>query len=347
MKKILILCDGLDGGIFEYSKFLKKELSGDLKIDFLFHRKRGIFGKLNFYKKVICRLINKKNLIVDIQGLIWPINLLIIPILKLRGHKIIFEAHDDPLTTRTKLRPMFIRKIILSSSDLIIAHSKYCKKILEGMGYNNVHYIPLGFTIEKTKFKKLLTMENFGIDRKYKIILFFGIISIDKGLDVLLNSVPLLEKKYKNFKIIIAGKPRDDWSFYQNIIDKLGIENKIITDLDFLPWRKVFSYFNICDVIVTPYREITNSMTPFLAYSFKKPVIATNVGAFAEIIDHNKSGLLVRNENVNELSDAILKLLKNQKMCKKFGKFGFRKLKDEFSWKRIKDDYKKVFLTKL
>ena len=342
-KKILIVCDSCSGGIFDYSRVLYRKLAKNLNIEFLFHKQEGIFGRLRFYRKLVQRLIRENNIILDVQCLIWPVTLFILPILKLRHHTLVFEAHDDPLTTRTKYRPKFIRKMILRNSDKIIAHSVYSEKIMKMLGYENVVYIPLGSGVENPKvLPQRKAREKLRIRRK-NVILLFGLITRNKGLDVLLKSIPFIKRCVEDVLVIVAGRIVDDWMVYERIIRDLRIQDDLLVDSRYIPWSELSIYFSACDVVVTPYKEITNSIVPFVAYAFKRPVVASDIGAFREVVRDKETGLLVEKGNPKSLAKGLCLLLKNKKLCRRYGITGNKMLKTVFSWKSIKESYTKLF----
>ena len=73
------------------------------------------------------------------------------------------------------------------------------------------------------------------------------------------------------------------------------------------------------------------------------PVVATNVGGNAEIIEHGVSGLLVPPKDPNEISKMIVSLLKNKEMAKKIGERGQRKVRADFSFEKMKEKYQSVY----
>ena len=76
------------------------------------------------------------------------------------------------------------------------------------------------------------------------------------------------------------------------------------------------SMFTICPSICQ------ESFSYSIAESFclGKPVIASNIGAFKELIIHNKTGLLFEPGNVENLRNEIKLLLRNPRLCIKMGK---------------------------
>ncbi len=67
------------------------------------------------------------------------------------------------------------------------------------------------------------------------------------------------------------------------------------------------------------------------------PVIATAVGGVPEIIEDNKTGILVNPANSQELAEAIKKLIKNSSLCQKLSQSLHQKILQEFSFGEMLD----------
>jgi len=65
------------------------------------------------------------------------------------------------------------------------------------------------------------------------------------------------------------------------------------------------------------------------------PIVTTNVGGNIEIIEDGKSGLLVNPKNVNELQEAIEKLIVSKKTRDKLGKSARQRYLEEFEFSQI------------
>lgn len=143
-------------------------------------------------------------------------------------------------------------------------------------------------------------------------ILFFGFIRKYKGLDILLKSVSLLKEKI-NLRLIVAGEFYESEDRYISLINELGINDIVTLYKDFIPTNEVKYYFSASDVVVLPYRDATQSGIVQVANNFLKPVIATNVGALPEVIENNKTGVLVEKENPEKLAEAVLNYFNDSK----------------------------------
>ena len=85
-----------------------------------------------------------------------------------------------------------------------------------------------------------------------------------------------------------------------------------------------------------PYRDATQSGIVQVANNFLKPVIATNVGALPEVIENDKTGILIEKENPTELAEAILKYY-NENKEEEFSKNISERLK-KISWKNFVEE---------
>jgi glycosyltransferase involved in cell wall biosynthesis len=75
-------------------------------------------------------------------------------------------------------------------------------------------------------------------------------------------------------------------------------------------------FFNRADIIVLPYHTGWNSGVVSSAFGFKKPVIATTIGGFKDVIEHGKTGLLVPPKDPDSLADAIVSLARDDQQRK-------------------------------
>jgi D-inositol-3-phosphate glycosyltransferase len=138
-------------------------------------------------------------------------------------------------------------------------------------------------------------------------ILFFGFIKHYKGLDTLLNAMPIVIAKLPDIRLIIVGEVYGNDDKYKHLIHQLNIERNIEFHAVYVPNEQVQDYFTNADVCVLPYRSATQSGITQLAFAFNMPVIATRVGGLTEVIEEDKNGFLVDPENPRQLAHAIMR----------------------------------------
>ncbi len=156
-------------------------------------------------------------------------------------------------------------------------------------------------------------------------ILFFGRIWQYKGLDYLIEAEPLVAREVPEVRTVIAGEG-DDLGRYRR---QMAHPERFTVHNQFIPTAQMAELFAQASVVVLPYTEATQSGVIPVAYSFAKPVVATDVGALPEMVDHGKTGLLVPPRNAAALAAAIVQLLKDPARRRAMGEAGRRKLEAE------------------
>ena len=262
---------------------------------------------------------------------------------KLRGrYKVVYSVHNV-LPHIYERRPYhYLSKFMLYHLpiDAFVAFSNYSKSLLLNkliINKNKIYVIPFGnfFYFNKNRFTKETAREKLGIPQEKKVVLFFGYVRRYKGLDYLVKAFEHLDTK--NLLLVIAGPP------YQKGMDKY------LNKLQNVYYIRLFShhisrdeiepYLKLSDIVVYPYVEIFTTSALQLAFAFKKPVIATNVGCFPE--DVGDTGIIVPPKNPSAIADAILDLI-NAKY-ENLGEKGYERAKTKFSWEKIAVEYLKMY----
>ncbi|MDP1845042.1 MAG: glycosyltransferase [Sediminibacterium sp.] len=179
--------------------------------------------------------------------------------------------------------------------------------------------------------------DRLGIAIEEKTILFFGFIRNYKGLDLLLQALAILkyEQQYHPEisvpKLIIAGEYYEDPSFYNKLIQSLGIEELIYSFTHFIPDEEVKYYLNACDFVIQPYRNATQSGVTPLAYHFEKPMLVTNVGALPDRVLADKSGV-VTEATAESIALGISKLYE---LGEDHFLMNLRNQKQKYTWEQL------------
>jgi len=126
-------------------------------------------------------------------------------------------------------------------------------------------------------------------------LLFFGRLLPYKGLDVLLEALDRLDPGA--FELVVAGE--GDVSGHNLSRPNIRVENRFIAD------EELARFFGEADLVVLPYHTASQSGVAHLAFAFGKPVIATRVGALAEVVNEGVDGLLVPPGEPAALAAAI------------------------------------------
>lgn len=177
---------------------------------------------------------------------------------------------------------------------------------------------------------------------KRKIILFVGNMAEKKGLTDLANAMKRVVEKYPRVELWLVGPDRDLFAPYRERLAKLVSELGLKNHIKFLGVvRFVEPYYKACDFLVLPSLHSEGFGLPIAeAAYFGKPAVATEIFRETGVIT-SKTGLLVPPGNVEMLGNAILKMLKDEKLTRRLGA-NARKYSKRFDWSKAAKDFENV-----
>lgn len=172
-----------------------------------------------------------------------------------------------------------------------------------------------------------------GLDPKRKTILFFGLIRLYKGLDILLEA---FEKLPEDYQLIIAGEPYGSFDRYQKIIDRIAKPERIHMSLKYIKDSEVSVFFSAADIAVLPYRSATQSGISSVAYHFEVPMIVTDVGGLKETVGDTGTGIVAPECTPQAIMHEIERYFAEPQLKQSFIT-NIRKEKERLSWKRFSE----------
>ncbi|HEY33335.1 MAG TPA: glycosyltransferase family 4 protein [Dehalococcoidia bacterium] len=213
-------------------------------------------------------------------------------------------------------------KIVVSQAALAY-HSRYIPGPFE--------IIPNGvdlehFTDDVAPFEEYL-------DGK-KTILFLSRLEFRKGLNYLLNAFLLVKREMPDVRLIVVGAGTRLRRRYERWVRKTGLEKDVIF-VGFAPEEDKPRYYKTADIFSVPAtgRE-SQGLILLEAMAMGTPVVATSIAGYASVVTHGEDGLLVPPRNYQELSQALLTLLEDEKLRQQMGEKGKAKAKD-YDWKVV------------
>ena len=176
---------------------------------------------------------------------------------------------------------------------------------------------------------------------KKHVFMFFGFIRKYKGLHNVIPAFAKLRAQRDDVSLLIVGesfwntldqkklstriknaifgtakkiflRKSDDEQNYNPLalVEELGLQDDVALVNEFVPNEEVHRYFQVSDAILTYYLTATPSGVESLAYNFRMPVLATNVGHFPETIKPGFNGYLAEPEDIDSMAEQMMKFLK-------------------------------------
>jgi len=179
-------------------------------------------------------------------------------------------------------------------------------------------------TINNGILKRAITLTREEFKKKYSVpenkIIASVVANLEKrkGHIYLLNSIVQIKKQYKSdlIPVFILEGIGPEKSILKRFIKENQLQEHVLM-IDYIP--EIFNLLNISDIIILP--SIENEDFPNIiieAMSMGKPVIGTEIAGIPEQIINMETGIIIKPKNCEELKNAILFMVSNPNLVKKF-----------------------------
>ncbi len=230
-----------------------------------------------------------------------------------------------------RIRERLIRKNLLRA-DAVISLSKELQAMAVGVGVpeNRCRVIRNG--VDTNTFYYMDQAEcrrKLGLNEKEKILLSVGSLSMGKGFDRLIKSIPMLLEQDPKWKMYIVGShgPAGDCrDMLDRLVEHYSLQQKIIFQGTVKNAELPF-WYNAVDIFCLASRSEGSPNVLNEALACGCPAVATNVGAVEEILKDRKLGVLVGN-SADAIRDGLLVALKSRQ----WDRHGIAAYQRKFDW---------------
>ena len=201
-----------------------------------------------------------------------------------------------------------------------------------------IRVVPLGVDVDlfEKKAKKIKLVDQV-TDKtpSPKTVFFMGSFLSWHGVDILVDSFRIVLGRYPNLKLKLVGDGLIK-NLMEDKVAQLGLEDKVEFTGD-VPHETIPDLLQEADICVAPYKKLSSEMwfSPLKVFEYmfmEKPIVASNSGQIAEILQHGYSGYLVEPGNPDALAKGILELLLDPQKAKMLGKNAREKVLDGYTW---------------
>jgi len=175
--------------------------------------------------------------------------------------------------------------------------------------------------------RRAAARSRFGVALDDPLLGCVGVLSPDKGQEWLIRALALLRKKFPGAKLVLAGDGPCRKKL-EVLARELGLQNAVVftgfvSDIE--------TIYAALDVFLLPsfFEALSNALMSAMAYGV--PSIAFHSGGPAEIIENEKSGLLVSGPDVEEISGAVSRILQGRDLAARFSQAGRERIEQKFS----------------
>ncbi|CAO3425420.1 glycosyltransferase family 4 protein [Azospirillum doebereinerae] len=184
------------------------------------------------------------------------------------------------------------------------------------------------------------------------VILTFGLLSPNKGVEVMIDAMPAILKSRPDAIYVVLGSThpnlvRDQGEAYRESlvarVKELGVESSVVFLDRFVDQATLLRFISMCDVYVTPYLSEAQMTSGTLAYSFGlgKPVVSTPYWHAQELLADGR-GILVPFGESGAIGDAIAGLLTDGRRRRAMSARAYAGSRS-MTWDRTAERYLAVF----
>ena len=232
---------------------------------------------------------------------------------------------------------------VICCSDYMVSHVRWAfglppdKQVMIPNGVNADVYTEAQ-SKDLTQFRRRFALPG------ERIVLFVGRLVYEKGVHVLVNAIPKVLEKVNTKTVIVGnGYMKEQIS---GIVKGLGIDQKVMFTgfVDDETLRRL----QICaDVSVVPSLFEPFGIVALEAMAAKSPVVVSDTGGLAEIVDHDVDGIKVYPNNPDSLAWGITRVLTDERNANRLRSNAYKKIQEKYNWDRIAKQTKDVYRTVL
>jgi glycosyltransferase involved in cell wall biosynthesis len=229
--------------------------------------------------------------------------------------------------------------ILIYNAWRIIVCSNYMRHELQrvfGTPWDKMSMIYNGIRPDKKKRDPNIDYQEFR--RRFahdyeKIVYYVGRMTYEKGVSVLLTAAPqVLQHLNNHVKFIIIGG--GDTDRLKQLAWNLGIwEQCYFTG--FMSDEDLDKFQTVADCAVFPSLYEPFGIVALESFAAKVPVVVSNTGGLAEVVQHGQTGIVTQTNNPDSLAWGIVEVLKNPDASKIFVENAYQDLDLRFSWKKL------------
>jgi glycogen(starch) synthase len=227
---------------------------------------------------------------------------------------------------------------VICCSDYMVSHVRWAfglpedKLVMIPNGVNVSVYDKIDEDLSVFRAKYALPEE--------KIVLYVGRLVYEKGIHILINAVPkVLGKVNAKFIIVGSGYMKEQ---LLNIVRSMNLEHKVLF-LGFVDDETLLRLQKCSDVSVVPSLFEPFGIVALEAMAAKSPVVVSDTGGLAEIVDHDVTGFKAYPNNPESLAYGISKILLDQKYKNYVRANAYRKVQEKYDWQKIAQQTKAMY----
>ncbi|MFT7035808.1 MAG: glycosyltransferase involved in cell wall biosynthesis [Cyclobacteriaceae bacterium] len=224
------------------------------------------------------------------------------------------------------------------SNGVVVVTSHAKKEVIRRTGVSEMKIV-VAPNVVSQKYELNQPIDSTIVE-KYKdnfVLLYLGDTSERRGLNVAIKSVPEICLYIENLKLVIVGSSSYDDNL-KVLAEKLGVSDYI----DFLGWKNfnLFpSFIKASNICISPLEKNIHHDTTYANKLFQYMalggiLLVSDCDAQEDLINETETGLVFKNQSVDDFTNKVLKLFNNKSLRNKYSKNGIKAVSQKYNWEK-------------
>jgi len=197
----------------------------------------------------------------------------------------------------------------LTHADTAVFYSRHNIAIARALGIQDVRYIPLIVDCARL-LSEAPTRDKLATLPSEAFALFIGQMKARKGWDILLRSVPLIERTVLPAFVFVSSSSRSETSDFVALGEELSVRERVryVGSPSSADLRRILQK---CALVVVPSRYEGFGLVPVEAFEAERPVVASGVAALTDYLVHGDNAYLVEPKDPEQLAKGIMDVMRD------------------------------------
>ena len=228
---------------------------------------------------------------------------------------------------------------------VVIAHAMRAEVVRRGVDANRIAVVGNG--VDTDRFRPVPRhrglVDRLGLDGGF-VLGFIGSFYHYEGLRFLMEAFPALKRRLPEARLLLVGGGAEE-ARLRSMAETAG-DGVIFAGQ--VPYDQIHDYYSVIDVFVCPRRrmrltELVTPLKPLEAMAMGCPVLASDVGGLAELIQPDSTGILFPAESADALVEAATRLGRSPQMRERLGREARTRMVAERGWRHVVSGYLPVY----
>lgn len=241
-------------------------------------------------------------------------------------------------------KPVFPHKLLFDNASVIIGVSERIKQEYERRINREVKYIPPLIPFIKSMESKDRLRQRYGLESDDTVLLSVGSIKRIKGCDILLKAFIDMGRVFiqeNRLKLLFVGDGE-----MKTELESKAREAHLSNRIHFtgsIPHEEISSVYKMSDIYIIPSLFEGTPISMLEAMFNRLPIIGSDANGINNIIKHGKNGLLFKMNDVVDLKNKIIYVIRDKELSERIAHKAEEDYKKNYQFEKVVNQYLEVY----